>query len=151
MNDELDELKDLENELTSLTPRQLSLPTRQNIYGALTTQSPARRLIFAPAFAVAALVLICLGIMWFRPVQDGKNGMAGGFVIPAEDVFKPISLNTVLMNSVEAGVILSNNIPLQRMRYQFVDHAEWENQKTKTKFSATIPRDEIKFVTMDAY
>ena len=145
------EFEKLEQELKDLKPRRMSLSARQSIEQKLA--EPARLIIYPRITGIvsaAAAIFIALGIIILQPdVQDKQKKEL--VAVPknlTEDIFKPVKVNTVLLDKQEEALVqVKGDAPMRRIKYRLVDNMEWYNPERKTTFSATVPREQIVLVS----
>ena len=161
-----DEFNRIEEELKSLRPRPLSRGALARIGETLTDKPRERdRIVAFPgwfawrwigtvaAAAAAALLLVLGAVMALIPGKKGLPPPVAGMENHAEGLERPgtIACGTVLVGQRNEGPVLvgvSPKVPVRCVRYKFEDRVRWYDKERGAVFSASVPREEVKLVSL---
>lgn len=168
-------LDDLETELSRLVPQRPGPWLETRIRHRLNARPLVRRVrwILFPLGAAAVLALVWASFL--PSPQPGPGPDAGGghlaqrapdpFPAPLPDpvpdrsspALEAPSLHRVgqasyLYDAHEDGfVYASDQTSYRRIRYRFLDTAEWRDEATRAVFQVVVPREDILLIPMNVY
>ena len=151
--------EELEKELAALKPVEPSNQLETHIQKQLDAEeAPSGTLIrLWPWVAVAAAACLAL-VLILRNDSPGvasdlaQNGIAedSNSNDPLTDPFadyEPVEAEQRLVEAIDDGVVLViDNEPVRRLRYQFIDSVTMVNQTDGSVFTMEVPREETLFV-----
>lgn len=141
-----DELKNLEEELQQLRPRNPSPGLQRRIAAAL--DSPRRSQAWGWAvlpLAAALAVMFILTRESVTPEQLNEAVMVEAAPVGSADEYLPVAVENVLYASHHDGLItLENGARVQRQRDSYVDTITWRNPLTNASLRLSVPREEVR-------
>lgn len=131
---------------------------------AATSIAPARRLTWFswPLAAAAALMLVATAAVWrgltvpppspavaqapaAPPVESAAVPLPADAVASAPGHYRPVGAASVLYDLKDDGnAYLSDNTPVRRLHYRYVDTYTWRNPATNASLKWSVPREEIR-------
>ena len=149
--------EDLEKELAALKPAEPTPTLAVSIEEQLDEEKPAQQntlIRFWPVLALAAAA--CLAIILVRPASESDNVDTPELVqqspiLPETDDpfsnYEAVEAEQRLIEAIDDGVVMVvDNEPVRRLRYQFIDSVTMVNQSDGSVFTMEIPREETLFV-----
>ena len=151
--------EELEKELAALKPTEPSKRLESNIQKQLNAdEAPSGSLIrLWPLVAVAVAACLALVLILRNDTPEVTNDLAQNGVgedsathsstaDPFAD-YEPVEAEQRLIEAIDDGVVLViDNEPVRRLRYQFIDSVTMVNQTDGSVFTMEIPREETLFV-----
>ena len=152
--------EDLEKELTSLLPKAPSGQMKANIEKALaepdsTRSGEALKMWPITIWAIAACLALVLSILFLVPDSNAPRGIdtlaqkLPDQTLPENGLYEPIEAEQILTNATDEGVFVnSDNEPMRRLRYQFIDSITMVNKSDGSVFTMELPREEVLMVPL---
>ncbi len=153
-----EDLQELERELYALRPRALSRGCTAGVaasLGAASAQPMAavRTRLRWIAWPVAAAFVA--GCAWLAIPRAANRASSLPATRPSSEpagVFRPVATEAILYSAqLEGLVVLPNGSPARQLRNRYVDTIVWRNADTNASFQWTLPRDEVRWVPVNAY
>ena len=114
--------------------------------------------------AAAALLVIAIPIVLFFTAEENGEGFVYSerfepqlertTAAPKSKQFRyhPVNARRVLYNATEEGtILLQDETPLLRIRYQFIDSFLWEDPERGASLEIEVPLEEVVLVEMETY
>ena len=149
--------EDLEKELAALKPAEPTPTLAVSIEEQLEEEKQAQQntlIRFWPVLALAAAA--CLAIILVRPASesdkvDTPELVQQSPILPETDDpfsnYEAVEAEQRLIEAIDDGVVMVvDNEPVRRLRYQFIDSVTMVNQSDGSVFTMEIPREETLFV-----
>ena len=149
--------EELEKELAGLKPTQPSMSLKATIEQRLqeepgTSDNKVIRLWPVLALAAAACLALVLILSSSTPdsVENAVMAQTDSSAIEAGNPFEglePYESEQRLIEAIDDGIVMVvDNEPVRRLRYQFIDSVTMIDQSDGSVFTMEIPREETLFV-----
>ncbi len=115
-------------------------------------------------FSAAALLVIAISIVLFFAREEKGEGfvysepseseLERATAAPESEHFRyhPVNARRVLYHATKEGtILLQDEIPLRRMRYQFIDSFVWEDSQRGASLEIEVPWEEVVLVEMEVF
>jgi hypothetical protein len=163
-----DDLRQLERDLRTLSPRQPSPAVKAAVAAAVSESAEGTGDVLAfpppPSRATnllrwAAAVAVLVGsVVAVRPLlqPDSTSPTPGPLLAedaplpaPAPSFAVPVSVDSVLVHERDAGVVMGpGSRPMRRVEYAVIDRIEYENEREGQRIMVQRPRTEVVLVSM---
>jgi len=174
-----DSFQEIEAELKRLRPamprreveervgRELSLPAN----GRVTQQLPAARRtqprwslgLLGVGLAGAACIVLCV-LLWPKRVEpiQASNAASGAVSVPQartpegvrprRGAFQQVRTANYLLSAQEEGIVYASaTVPMRRIRYQFLDTAQWKGGDDHTVVEVIVPKEGTVLVPLNVH
>jgi hypothetical protein len=151
--------EDLEKELASLRPTAPSELLKSNIEEELEEQPETRSnkiVQLWPFLAIAAAACLALVLVLsrskpetFEPLKLAQNETTHTHPTDPFADYEAVETEQRLFEAIDDGVVMVvNNEPVRRLRYQFIDSVTMVDQTDGSVFTMEVPREETLFVSV---
>ena len=149
--------EELEKELAQLKPSMPDASLKAHIQQELEGDSPIERnplIRLWPTLALAAAACVALALFLSQPASetetapiaeqtDTESAEPSGLFAGME----PYETEQRLVEAIDDGVVMViDNEPVRRLRYQFIDSVTMIDQTDGSVFTMEVPREETLFV-----
>jgi hypothetical protein len=115
-------------------------------------ENPRLRWLRPVTFAVAASVLLSLGCVML--VHDRQTKLRDGVVSTNSQSITDVHLErsaTRWQTVTQHEVTLAGDVPAREVRQQEFERIRWVDPEHHATFERVVPRDGVRFVTMESY
>ena len=153
----MDDFTELEKQLKTLKPKDLSPETKEQIGGRLLSDGKPGTKKYRTAYwlkfssAAAAGLIIVIGLFILLDIPGREKPVTPEPFLPAAENTSIEITETWSQIFDEGAVMLNNTVPARKLRRKIMEQVKWHDPDRNVTVEIAVPHEEIIFIQKDLY